>query len=156
MVEEYGYAESPLNRRQVLMYFALIYTQIPMKAHKSRSIIGMTIRFRPVYLLVAVIGICLVIGDYRLAAILAACLLAVPWNHYIASATGSENLCCDFVLAVYFLAFLATRSLSSGGFMDSTLGGVLIKMLLSMILVNYVCVPDIEHGGKKEIDETDW
>lgn len=114
----------------------------------------MTIHFHSVYPLVAIIGICLVIGDYRLAAILAACLLAVPWNHYIASATGSENLCCDFVLAVYFLAFLATRSLSSGGFMDSTLGDVLIKTLLSVILVNYVCVPDIEDSGRKEIDET--
>lgn len=156
MVEGYGYAESPLNRRQVLMYFALIYTQIPMKAHKSRSIIGMTIRFRPVYLLVAVIGICLVIGDYRLAAILAACLLAVPWNHYIASATGSENLCCNFVLAVYFLAFLATRSLSSGGFMDSTLEGAVLKTIFSAILAVHICAPDIEDSGKKEIDETDW
>lgn len=114
----------------------------------------MTIHFHSVYPLVTVIGICLVIGDYRLAAILAACLLAVPWNHYIASATGSENLCCDFVLAVYFLAFLATRSLSSGGFMDSTLGSAVLKTLLSVILVNYVCVPDIEDSGRKEIDET--
>lgn len=114
----------------------------------------MTIHFHSVYPLVAVIGICLVIGDYRLAAILAACLLAVPWNHYIASATGSENLCCSFVLAVYFFAFLSTRSLSSGGFMDSTMVSAMLKSLFSAILAAHVCAPDIEHDGKKEIDET--